>query len=136
MSEADWEQLVLDELADLEWQPKHGKELAPGSKERESWADIVLHGTLSQKLRDLNPGVPEEYLQQAKAEVLAPQSQDALAENKRLHDILIRGYAGITYVDDEGRDACQESSNVVRRQPVTGKQLVHVNPPEFVSPTP
>ncbi|CAM3024431.1 MULTISPECIES: type I restriction endonuclease subunit R [Dermacoccus] len=104
MTEADWEQLVLDQLGELEWQPKHGKELAPGSKERESWADIVLHGTLSQKLRDLNPGVPEEYLQQAKAEVLAPQSQDALAENKRLHDILIRGYAGITYVDDEGRE--------------------------------
>ena len=59
MTEADWEQLVLDELADLEWQPKHGKELAPGSDERESWTDIVLHGTLSQKLRDLNPGVPE-----------------------------------------------------------------------------
>ena len=104
MTEADWEQLVLDQLGELEWQPKHGKELAPGSTERESWADIILHGTLSQKLRDLNPGVPEEYLQQAKAEVLAPQSQDALAENKRLHDILIRGYAGITYVDDEGRE--------------------------------
>ena len=104
MTEADWEQLVLDQLGELEWQPKHGKELAPGSKERESWADIVLHGTLSQKLRDLNPGVPEEYLQQAKAEVLAPQSQDALAENKRLHDILVRGYTGITYVDDEGRE--------------------------------
>ena len=104
MTEADWEQLVLDQLGELEWQPKHGKELAPGSTERESWADIILHGTLSQKLRDLNPGVPEEYLQQAKAEVLAPQSQDALAENKRIHDILIRGYAGITYVDHEGHE--------------------------------
>ncbi|MGW3797688.1 type I restriction endonuclease subunit R [Dermacoccus nishinomiyaensis] len=104
MTEADWEQLVLEQLAEFEWQPKHGKELAPGSHERESWADIVLHGTLSAKLRDLNPGVPDEYLQQAKAEVLAPQSQDALAENKRIHDILIRGYAGITYVDHEGHE--------------------------------
>ena len=104
MKEADWEQWVLDELADLEWQPKQGKDLAPGSKERESWADIVLHGTLSRKLRDLNPGVPEEYLQQAKAEVLNPSSQDALAENYRVHMILRDGYSGIRYIDHEGRE--------------------------------
>ena len=38
MSESDREQLALDTLAELAWEPKHGKEIAPGSGEREKWA--------------------------------------------------------------------------------------------------
>ncbi|MGC0365091.1 type I restriction enzyme R subunit [Rhodococcus sp. 27YEA15] len=102
MNEAAWEQWVLDELGDLEWQPVHGATVAPGSGERESWHEIVLRGTLNTALRNLNPEVPEEYLQQAIAEVLTPQSQDAISENYRLHRVLTDGYRGITYVDENG----------------------------------
>ena len=42
----------------------------------------------------LNPLVPAEYLEQALAEIVAPQSQDAIAENYRLHQILVHGYRG------------------------------------------
>lgn len=103
MDEAAWEQWVLDVLGEYEWQPVHGPDVAPGSGERESWHDIVLRGTLDTALRNLNPEVPEEYLQQAAAEVLTPQSQDAITENFGLHKILTQGYRGITYVDEEGR---------------------------------
>ena len=37
MSEAQWEQLVMDELAELAWEPQDGKQIAQGSGERESW---------------------------------------------------------------------------------------------------
>ena len=37
MSEAAWEQFVMDELAELAWEPRDGKQIAPGSGERESW---------------------------------------------------------------------------------------------------
>ena len=100
MNEAAWEEWVLDHLAELEWQPVHGPALAPGSGERESWHDIVLRGTMDTALRNLNPDVPLEYLQQAAAEVLTPRSQDALTENYRQHKILVDGYRGISYVDD------------------------------------
>ncbi|ATG51411.1 DEAD/DEAH box helicase [Brachybacterium vulturis] len=99
-----WEQLVIDRMAELDWRFTPGAEVAPGSGERESWQDIVLRGTLDRALKNLNPEVPGEYLQQAAAEVLAPQSQDAITENHRLHEILRDGYRGITYVDHDGRE--------------------------------
>lgn len=40
---------------------------------------MVLRGTLFRSLRNLNPDVPEEQLQQAMAEVITPTSQGAIA---------------------------------------------------------
>lgn len=102
-SEAMLEVDALELLGELDWQPTEGKELAPGSGERENWSDIVLRGRLLNALRNLNPGVPDEYLRQAMAEVLTPQSQSAIAENHRLHEILVEGYRGIEYTDAEGK---------------------------------
>ena len=102
-SEAMLEVDALELLGELDWTPTEGKELAPGSGERENWSDIVLRGRLLNSLRNLNPGVPGEYLRQAMAEVLTPQSQSAIAENHRLHEILVEGYRGIEYTDAEGK---------------------------------
>ncbi|MBO0854960.1 MAG: type I restriction endonuclease subunit R, partial [Nocardia sp.] len=102
-SEAELERLTLDELAENEWKPLSGSEIAPGKElGRASWEDIVLPGRMLARMRELNPAVPAQYLEQARAEILAPTSQDALAENKRLHEILIEGYRGITYIDHQG----------------------------------
>lgn len=103
LSEADLETWMLDELAELEWESVPGATLAPGSGERTTWNDIVLHGRLLQSLRNLNPGVPEAYLQQAITEVITPKSQSAIAENERLHAILVHGYNSIEYVDHDGQ---------------------------------
>lgn len=102
-SEAMLEVDALELLGELDWKPTEGKKLAPGSGERENWSDIVLRGRLLNALRNLNPGVPDEYLRQAMAEILAPQSQSAIAENYRLHEILVEGYRGIEYTDAEGK---------------------------------
>ena len=54
------------------------------------------------KMRELNPHVPVEYLDQARAAIIQPSSQDAIAENYRLHQILVGGYRGISYIDNDG----------------------------------
>ncbi|MCT1354158.1 type I restriction endonuclease subunit R [Gordonia sp. p3-SID1431] len=101
--ESEWETLALEWLADQEWQPTHGSEIAPGTEDgRTSWDDIVLPERLLTKMRELNPAVPYEYLVQARAAVLAPESGDPLAENHRLHEILVKGLRGISYVDHDG----------------------------------
>jgi len=101
-SEADWEDLALEDLGDLGWEPMGGKAIAPGSGERVSWDSLVIPHRLQDALLRLNPEVPKHYLDQAMAEILAIRSGDALTENHRMHGILIGGYSGLSYVDDEG----------------------------------
>ena len=66
VSEAEWEEQMLDELSFHGWLPREGKDVAPGTDDgRESWDDIVLPGRALTALRKLNPTVPGEYLIQA-----------------------------------------------------------------------
>lgn len=94
----------MEGLAGHGWVTKVGKEIAPGSGERESWDELVLPSRLLNALRRLNPTVPPEYLKQAAAEILRPTSNDALTENHRSHGFMVEGYRGITWVDHEGSE--------------------------------
>ena len=102
--EDQWELLALDTLGELGWEPVHGPAIAPGSGERATWDDLVLRPRLLAEMRTLNPQVPAEYLQQALAEILAPTSTDAITENHRLHDYLVDGFRGISYIDSTGQE--------------------------------
>ena len=119
MRESDWEQLALERLAEepLGWQPLTGRDIAPGATsavghpayaslgpqpQRESWAEPAIPSRLRAALRRLNPEVPRQYVDQAMAEILRPQSADAIAENKRSHDHLTEGYR-LSYIAD-GRE--------------------------------
>lgn len=102
-SEAAWEHKVLDELAEHEWIAMSGSDIAPGTDNgRESWSDIVLPDRILAKMRELNPHVPVGYLDQARAQIITPRSQDAITENFRLHRYLVEGYRGISYIDSDG----------------------------------
>ena len=102
--ENEWELLAMDTLAELGWQPVHGSTLAPGSGEREAWGELGIRSRLVTAMRALNPSVPAEYVQQAAAEVLSPKSADAITENHRLHDYLVDGFRGISYIDSAGQE--------------------------------
>ncbi|MDJ0355600.1 type I restriction endonuclease subunit R [Paenarthrobacter sp. PH39-S1] len=103
-SEAAWEGLALDQLAEpLGWQPKHGEDIAPGTDERESWAELLIRRRLLNAVRKLNPTVPEQYLRQAVAEIASPKSNDALTENHRIHRYLVDGYR-LSYIDVDGTE--------------------------------
>lgn len=104
-SEAHLEQFVLEVLATNEWECLPGAGIAPGSdRGRGSWDDLLLPERMLDRMRALNPDVPAEYLVQARAEIAAPKSQDALEENQRVHDILVHGFRGISYIDSAGQE--------------------------------
>jgi type I restriction enzyme R subunit len=104
LSEAAWENLALDELAEpLGWRPLPGEQIAPGTGERENWAELLIRPRLLEALRRFNPTVPVEYLRQALAEIAAPNSMDAITENHRIHDYLVNGFR-LTYIDADGRE--------------------------------
>ena len=102
-SEDDLEQYAKELLADYGWRPENGDQIAPGHGERDSWGDLPLSDRLLTALRKLNPGVPNEQLLQARAEILTPQSNDAITENFRVHGWLTTGYR-MTYVDELGEE--------------------------------
>jgi type I restriction enzyme, R subunit len=102
INEDYWEHIAKDRLAELGWEPKDGKEIAPGSGERISWADLEIPSRLLAAMRELNPSVPAEYVQQAHAEVLRVRSQDGITENHRVHDWLTKGFRGISWTDQDG----------------------------------
>jgi len=115
LGESDWEQLTLEVLAELGWTPLPGAAIAPGASavvgrgsepeaQRPGWDEVLIPSRLRAALRRLNPDVPREYLDQALATIASPTSQDAITENKRIHDYLVGGFRGISYIDDDGRE--------------------------------
>jgi type I restriction enzyme R subunit len=103
-SEADWEGIALDRLAEpLGWQLATGQNIAPGKGERESWDELLIRPRLLKALQRFNPTVPAQYLQQALAEIASPKSNDAITENHRLHNYLVDGFR-LSYIDADGRE--------------------------------
>ncbi|GGD28831.1 DEAD/DEAH box helicase [Microbacterium faecale] len=103
MSEAAWEEDALEQLHMLGWRTTHGSEVAPGTGERETWDDPLIKHRLLDAMRRLNPQVPASFIAQAAEEIASATSQDAIAENKRIHDILTEGYR-LTYIDADGQE--------------------------------
>jgi type I restriction enzyme R subunit len=104
-SEADWEGMALDRLAEpLGWRPATGQDIAPGTDQRDSWDELLIRPRLLAALQRFNPAVPVQYLQQALAEIAAPKSNDALAENHRIHGYLVDGFR-LSYIDADGTEA-------------------------------
>jgi type I restriction enzyme R subunit len=102
ISEADWEQVALDTLAEpLGWRPSTGEAIAPGSGERDTWDELLIRPRLLDAMRRLNPEVPVSYLQQAIAEIASPKSLDAITENHRVHEYLTSGYP-LSYIGTDG----------------------------------
>jgi type I restriction enzyme R subunit len=104
MPESEWERFVLEELAELGWAPKAGKEIAKGSGERESWSELIIPGRLRDAIARINPGLPESAVRDAANVVLAATSRDAVAENKRVHDFLTKGIRSVTFTDEYGAE--------------------------------
>lgn len=104
MTEAQWEAFALEALAELGWEPESGSALAPGSGGRESWAEPILPHRLRDAVARLNPQLPSTQVDEAVALVLTALSRDALAENCRLHELMVKGLRSIVYTDAHGAE--------------------------------
>ncbi|WP_431951189.1 type I restriction endonuclease subunit R [Actinacidiphila sp. bgisy167] len=102
--ESDWEQLALDELAELAWQHGPGNKFAPGSGHRKSWDDLILYPDLREAVERLNPELPPDAVRDAVAVAASPASQDTYEENRTAHAYLTAGIRSVTYTDAFGAE--------------------------------
>ncbi|MEU1667096.1 type I restriction endonuclease subunit R [Streptomyces sparsogenes] len=103
LTEADWEQLAMDELAELAWQRRSGKDVAPGSGSRPSWDDLILHDELRAAIERLNPDLPPTAVREALRKATDPTSREVFPENRLSHECLTSGVR-LTYTDDFGAE--------------------------------
>jgi type I restriction enzyme R subunit len=71
----------------------HGPDMAPGGgkPERDSYAEVLLHGRLAQAAWRINPRLPREVVALALKDVLRVHSPDLLAVNEEFHRLLTEG---------------------------------------------
>jgi len=104
MSESEWEAMAMETLAELAWEPKPGIAIAPGSGERHTWDELILVGRLRGAIVRINPHIPASAVDDAVSVVTSAQSRDAITENKRLHDFMVKGIRSVVYTDEHGAE--------------------------------
>ncbi|MFJ2161265.1 type I restriction endonuclease subunit R [Streptomyces sp. NPDC087856] len=103
MTESTWENLALDELAQLAWETKPGKNLVPGTGHRRDWDDLILHYELQAAIEKLNPELTSTAVHEALRIATDPASREAYPENKQAHEYLTTGIR-LTYADEFGAE--------------------------------
>jgi type I restriction enzyme R subunit len=103
-SEADLEYWALAELQGLGFAHFPAAAVSPetASPERAAYHDAILAGRLTAAIGRLNPDLPAGAVRDAADRVRdATFSADPIAENRRLHDLMVRGVPVDTWVDGE-----------------------------------
>ena len=87
------EKPALRVFQNIGYEYKPGSAFGPNSSdpERESLSDVVLRGRLREKLREFNPGLPEEAIEDAVSQLLGFNSPRLLKNNKDFHEKLTEG---------------------------------------------
>lgn len=103
VAESDFETWVLEMLVEQGWKVAHGPDIAPGmpGAEREDHREVVLVRRLREAVYRLNPGLPDEAVDEAVKSALRPESPVVQSENWRAYQLLTQGVP-IEYRDSEG----------------------------------
>ncbi len=131
ISEGVVEEACLGYFQALGYRTAAGPAIGPDgtAPERSSWDDVLLPGRLRDAIARINPELPAGVVDQAVTRVRRAESQSAMAENERLHQLLVGGVPVEHRVDGAvGRGAVVANdsswgvpagSRVPSRRPVT-----------------
>lgn len=91
--ESEVETVVLDILSEQGFQIRFGPDIAPDGMypERKSYSDVILSGRLADAVSVLNPKMPKEMWDEALKRFLHNESQSLVANNRRMHKMLVEG---------------------------------------------
>lgn len=102
ITESVVEEACLGWFRGLGFATAYGPDIGPDgvAEERSSWEDVILVGRLRASVAEINPTLPHTAVDQVVATVLRSESQNALAENFRLHRLMTEGVAVEQRIDD------------------------------------
>jgi type I restriction enzyme R subunit len=102
ISEADVETLVLRQLDGLGYTTSSDADIGPDGRapEREAYADVILVKRLVAAIVRLNPSIPADARGDALRKVLATEMPALVAENRRLHKLMVEGVDVEFYGED------------------------------------
>ena len=97
------EQAALDYMREIGYSTQSGPHLGPGevAQERDSWEQVYLLGRLREAGRRLNPE-HQDLVDEAVKRLQRAESQSELAENFRVHRLLVEGVP-VEYRGDDGQ---------------------------------
>src|SRR5450432_4913200 len=87
------EEACLDYFRAIGYRTRYGPDLGPGGQdqERSAWDQVVLTGRLGAAIERINPSLGQDAVASMLATVLRSESQNATAENLRLHRLITEG---------------------------------------------
>ena len=85
------EQAALDWLAEIGYRTGFAPVAAAVGEMRQNPADAVLWDLIEEALIRLNPDASAQLVQAALARVQRAESQDAVLENQRMHELMVKG---------------------------------------------
>ena len=102
LSEADVEQILLDQLQELGYTRLPDSVIGPDgtAPERASYGDVILVDRLESAVARLNPYIPAEARQEAIKRIMGAESASIIEENRRLHHALVEGVDVEFYAED------------------------------------
>ena len=102
MFESEFEEALLEWLADIGYQVLHGAEIAPGepAAEREDYREVLLLGRLRAALTRINPGAPFAAIDEAIRVLRKTDSPSLVINNRNAHRLLVDGYEPQVPTDD------------------------------------
>ncbi|MGQ9928658.1 MAG: type I restriction endonuclease subunit R, partial [Chloroflexaceae bacterium] len=103
LTESDIESATLAWLESAGWVVRNGAEIAPGelAAERTDYGQVWLSQRLRDALARLNPGLPQEALDEAFRKITHPEGATLEARNRALHRLLVDGVT-VEYRTDDG----------------------------------
>jgi type I restriction enzyme R subunit len=93
MNESVVEQALLEWLADLRYEVRHGSEIAPGEpgEERDDYREVLLVGRLRNAITQINPGAPAAAIDEAIRVLKRSSSPSLVTNNRDVHRLIVDG---------------------------------------------
>jgi len=97
------EDACLEFFSELGYAVLHGPDVGLGgsAQERPAWEQVILTSRLREAVGRINPTLPPSSVEAVVAQVLRPESQNAMAENLRLHKLVTEGVP-VEYAERDG----------------------------------